>query len=134
TEAEDDAMWAAIKKVDRFYDRLEPMPKGYEMFKAVKEAYPGIIEVLTGIPKPRRGIVTAGEDKESWVERFLGKDIPVHIVYKEEKKEKCLGKEYVLIDDRRTNIEEWEAAGGSGIFYEEGKTDIIEKLKQIASQ
>ena len=130
TEAEDDAMWAAIRKVDRFYDRLEPLPKGYELFKAAKEAYPGMVEVLTGIPKPKRGIETAGEDKKSWAERLLGKDIPVHIVYKEEKKNYCGGKEYFLIDDRRTNIEEWEAAGGSGIFYEEEKADVDLIIKQ----
>ncbi len=131
TKAADEAMWAAIKGVEHFYDRLEPLPKGFEMFKHIKETYPGIIEVLTGIPKPKRGMVTAGEDKEAWVKRLMGEDIPVHIVYKEEKKNFCTGKDCVLIDDRRANIEEWEASGGSGILYKEGETDIPAALERI---
>ena len=116
---EDDAMWEAISSVEHFYDRLEPLPNGIEMFRFAQENYPGIVEVLTGIPKPKRGIINAGEDKISWVKRILGEDIPVHIVFKEDKKNYCKGKDYILIDDRRTNIEEWEEAGGTGILYKE---------------
>ena len=122
---EDDAMWEAISRVEHFYDRLEPLSSGMELFRFAEKKYPGCIEVLTGIPKPKRGILNAGEDKISWVKRILGEDIPVHIVFKEEKKNFCKGKDYVLIDDRRTNIEEWEEAGGTGILYTESgqKTD-----------
>ena len=126
-ENEDDAMWEAVSRVEHFYDRLEPLSNGIKMFRFVEKKYPGSIEVLTGIPKPRRGILNAGEDKISWVKRILGEDIPVHIVFKEDKKNYCKGKDYVLIDDRRTNIEEWEEAGGTGILYKEpGQTE--EKL------
>ncbi len=131
TKAEDEAMWAAVKEVAHFYDKLEVLPEGFKMFGLVKEKYPGIIEILTGIPKPRRGIATAGEDKTAWVKRLLGAEIPVNIVFKEEKKNFCRGREYVLIDDRRTNIEEWEEGGGSGILYREGETDLLSLLDQI---
>ena len=134
TQAEDDTMWEAIRKIEHFYDKLEPLPKGFEMFQSVKATYPKIIEVLTGIPKPKRGILTAGEDKITWVKRLLGRDIPVHIVFKEDKKNFCKGKEYVLIDDRRTNIEEWEQMGGSGVFYKEGETDILAALDSLLHQ
>ncbi len=129
--AEDKAMWEHVKRVPNFYDKLEPMPRGFEMFKAVKQAYPGIVEILTGIPKPHRGIETAGEDKIAWSNRLMGEDIPVHIVFKEEKKNFATGKDCVLIDDRGKNIEEWEEAGGSGIFYKEGETDIMKELEKI---
>ncbi len=131
TKEEDEAMWAAIREVEHFYDKLKPLPNGFEAFRAVSLAYPGIIEILTGIPKQKRGIVTAGEDKISWVRRVLGDNIPVHIVYKEEKKNYCNGKEYVLIDDRGANIEEWEQNGGSGILYKEGETDVIGILERL---
>ncbi len=116
---EDDAMWEAISRVDHFYDKLEPLPNGMGLFRFAENKYPGCVEVLTGIPKPKRGIFTAGEDKISWVKRILGEDIPVHIVFKEEKKNYCKGKDYVLIDDRLANIEEWEKAGGTGMLYKE---------------
>ncbi len=121
---EDDAMWEAVRGVDHFYDRLEPLPNGMKLFRFAQEKCPGNVEVLTGVPKPKRGILNAGEDKISWVKRILGEDVPVHIVFKEEKKNFCKGKDYVLIDDRQANIEEWVEAGGTGILYKEpGRTE-----------
>ncbi|MCR5627119.1 MAG: hypothetical protein K6F99_07365 [Lachnospiraceae bacterium] len=132
SEEEDRAMWAAVREVEHFYDKLEPLPEGMKMFRIVKDKYPGIVEVLTGIPKKHRGITTAGEDKITWVKRLMGEDIPVHIVYKEEKKNFTKGKEYVLIDDRGQNIEEWIENGGSGILYKEGETDVIAALDELS--
>ena len=131
-EDEDDAMWEAISRVEHFYDRLEPLPNGIEIFRYAQENHPGIVEVLTGIPKPKRGILNAAEDKISWVKRVLGEDVPVHIVFKEEKKNYCKGKDYILIDDRRTNIEEWEKAGGTGMLYREPRKleDRMEFLEE----
>ena len=63
----DDAMWAAIRETGHFYDRLELMPGAKKMFDTVYGKYGERCEILTGIPKPRRGITTAGEDKISWV-------------------------------------------------------------------
>lgn len=131
TPVDDDAMWEAMRKVDHFFDKLEPMPEGIRMFRSVKEKYPGIIEVLSGIPKEKRGMVTAAGDKASWAKRVLGEDIPVNLVFKEEKKSLCKGRNYVLIDDRRSSIEDWEEAGGSGILYIEGETDIIRALEEL---
>ena len=37
---QDDLMWDRIRKVDHFYDRLEPMAGAKEMFGAVYGAYP----------------------------------------------------------------------------------------------
>lgn len=39
------------------------------------------------------------------------------IVYREQKKDYCKGKEYILIDDLNKNISEWEALGGTGILH-----------------
>ena len=115
--AADEKMWEAVRNVERFYDRLELMQGAEELFRALDEKYPGCCEILTGIPKPRHGILTAGEDKTSWVRRLLSKDVPVHIVYKEEKKNYCTGKDCILIDDYSRNIKEWEASGGTGILH-----------------
>lgn len=74
-------------------------------------------EILTGIPKPRRGIVTAAEDKINWAHRILLPDVKVNVVYREQKPEFCKGSGSVLIDDYRKNILEWEQYGGTGILF-----------------
>lgn len=81
----DDEMWNRIRNVQNFYDKLVPLPGAIEMFKKVRGVYGAKCEILTGIPKPKRGITTAGEDKIKWVHRLLGEDIVVNIVLREEK-------------------------------------------------
>ncbi len=117
TKASDDAMWAAIRGVDHFYDKLEPVPGAQELFRDLYNKYGNRCEILTGIPKEKRGIATAGEDKMNWIHRLFGPEIVVHIVYKEQKKEYCTGPECILVDDFSTNINEWQAGGGTGIRF-----------------
>ena len=71
-----------IKKVDNFYDKLEFMPGAEKMFRTIYEKYGDKCEILTGIPKPKRGILTAGEDKIKWAHRLLSEDIVVNTFYK----------------------------------------------------
>ncbi len=123
-------MWEAIRKAGNFYDRLELMPGAKEMFDAVYGKYGGKCEILTGIPKPKRGIVTAGDDKRAWVRRLLSKDIVVNIVYREEKPKYCSGKDCVLIDDFGKNIKEWEAIGGTGILSISAESTLT-RLKEL---
>ncbi len=111
----DDEMWDAIKKTPHFYDYLELMPGAKDMFDAVYSKYGNKCEILTGIPKPRRGIVNAAEDKKTWVKRLLSEDIIVNVVFREEKPQFCHGKGCILIDDMEKNIREWTDMGGTGI-------------------
>ena len=114
---EDDEMWERIRETKHFYDYLELMPGAKEMFDAVYGRYGNRCEILTGIPKPKRGIVNAGEDKKIWVRRLLAEDIKVNIVFREEKPQYCTGKGCILIDDMERNIRDWKAMGGTGILH-----------------
>ena len=67
SKAEDDRMWEEIRKVGHFYDKLELMPGAKEMFDAVYGKYGDRCEILTGIPKEKRKILTAAEDKRAWM-------------------------------------------------------------------
>lgn len=125
----DDEMWKRIKEADHFYDRLELMPGAKELFDAVYNKYGDKCEILTGVPKPKRGIVTAGEDKINWVRRILSKDIKVNIVLREEKKNYCTGKGCILIDDMEKNILEWKEMGGSG-FINVNARNTLERLQK----
>ena len=114
---QDDLMWEKIRQVDHFYDRLELMPGAKEMFDAVYGKYGDRCEILTGIPKEKRKILTAGEDKEAWMKRILSEKIVVNICLRAQKIKKCTGADAVLIDDLQENIDEWNAAGGIGILH-----------------
>ena len=123
----DDPMWVKIREVDHYYDKLELMPGAEKMFRILYDKYRDKCEILTGIPKPKRGILTAGEDKTNWVHRLLSKDIVVNIVFREQKPDYCTGKDCILIDDLEKNIEAWEECGGTGILF----TDADSVLKRI---
>ena len=117
SKEEDDLMWGKIREVDHFYDKLEPMPGAVELFHEIYEKFGDKCEILTGIQKPKRGILTAGEDKISWAHRILTPELIVNIVYREEKKNYCTGEDCILIDDLESNIEDWKNHGGTGILY-----------------
>ena len=116
-EEDDRLMWERAKNVEHFYDMLEPMPGAIEMFNKLYERFGDSLEVLTGIPKPERGMPTAALDKEDWIHRFLSQDIKVNPVRRRDKPLFCTGKEDILIDDLKDNIEAWEKAGGTGILH-----------------
>ncbi len=114
---DDDEMWAALRKVDRYYSRLKLMPGAKEMFDAVYGAYGDRCEILSGVPKPDKGMPTASDDKREWVRRLLSEDIVINTVRREDKGTFCTGRDCVLIDDLGTNVREWELAGGTGILH-----------------
>ena len=124
----DDAMWEAIKNVDHFYDKLNPMPGAVEMFNQLRDEY-GNCEILSAGPKPKRGIVTAGDDKRAWVHRILGADVPVNIVTREEKADFAKNRRCILIDDLAVNIEAWNETG-SGIQHR-SVDDTLNKVRVI---
>jgi len=130
---QDDAMWEAIRAVPHFYDKLELMPGAREMFDYIYSNYGDRCEILTGIPKPKRGIATAGEDKIAWMHRVLAAGIKVNVVYKEEKKSFCKGEDCILIDDLERNIDEWKSNGGTGILHKSSEETlrIIKNLEDV---
>ena len=112
----DDDMWERIRDVGHFYDKLELMPGAKKLFDDLYARYGDRCEILSGIPKPRRGSTTAGEDKINWVRRMLSENVAVNIVYKEDKPDYCTGRDCILIDDLPANIMAWEKMGGTGII------------------
>lgn len=113
----DDAMWSGIQKVDHFYDRLELMPDTKALFDELYEKYGDRVQILSAVPKPKRNIPDAKDDKINWVHRLLGEDIQVNIVLREQKPEYCRNKDCILIDDFDENIESWREYGGTGIQF-----------------
>ena len=52
------------------------------MFHRIYDAFGDKCEILSGVPKARRGVVTAGEDQIRWVSRLLSDPIG-SVVYRE---------------------------------------------------
>ena len=111
-------------------DKLEIIPGAKELFDYIYNKYGDKCDILTGVPKPRRGITTAGEDKINWVRRLLSEDIKVNIVWREDKPDYCTGKDCILIDDYELNIREWENCGCTGIHFVDA-ISAMEMIKQL---
>ncbi|MCR4955197.1 MAG: hypothetical protein K6A30_00745 [Lachnospiraceae bacterium] len=128
-----DDLWAAVKKVDHFYLQLKPYEGAVEMFMELYREYGHKVEILSGIPRARRGIVTARQDKIDWVHKYLSPDVKCNIVYREEKQNYCTGPQDILIDDFDVTIEQWESKGGSGICHVSIE-DTKNKIRQLKQQ
>ena len=115
---DDEKMWAAVKNVDHFYYKLEPIRGSVEMLKTLIDKYGDKCEILSAVPKARRGIIHAEEDKREWIRKYLGNEIVVNLVHDwTEKLPFCTGEGCVLIDDRYENILGWREVGGTGILF-----------------
>ena len=114
---DDDRMFDAMRKVEHFYLKLEPIDGALKLFNDIREQYGDRVEVLTAIPKPERKIDNADTDKIEWARTYLGPDVKVNIVLRKEKKDFVKGRETVLIDDSEENIDEWNEAGGWGVWF-----------------
>ena len=125
-DGSDAYMWEKIRQVDHFYARLKVLPGAIKMFETVVRANPGKCQILTGVPKPDKGIRYASEDKEEWIRRYFSKSIPVNIVLRKDKILFCKGKGSILIDDFSANIKAWEKAGGTGICHKDPERTLRE--------
>ncbi len=117
SDEEEGLMWEAIRKVDHFYARLEPLPGAIGMLEEVCRVYGDRCEILTGVPKESRGIRDAGKDKIAWMRRMFPEEIPVNIVMRREKKNYCKGAGSILIDDLEKTVLEWREKGGIAVLH-----------------
>ena len=109
------AMWPRLARTPGFYDKLDWLADGRELWAQVGALQPTI---LTGLPLGR----WAEPHKRTWCTRELGQDVPVitcmsrdkHSRAREAAPEEAVP---VLIDDRNSLREKFESAGGVFIHY-----------------
>ena len=133
TEMETAKLWSEIRKIDHFYNKLGTIPGSKEMFDAIYKKYGSKCEILSAIPNPKRNICTAEEDKREWVKREISDSVKVNIVLRKEKSKYADSKGCILIDDFKSNIEEWEALGGYGILFTSAK-DVLREIEKFEQQ
>ena len=118
----DKKFWEPIDKagVD-FWLNLEWTPDGKALWDYIKKYNPELLSSPSIQNDSRVG-------KAKWVE----KELPgVHLILRSaEKKQEFAAPNTILIDDRESNIEQWERAGGIAIFHT-STADTINQLKQL---
>lgn len=124
-------MWPRLAKTSHFYEKLDWMSDGRELWNFVKP-YNAII--LTGLP-----IGTWAEpQKRAWCTRELGLEISVITCLSKEKPYKALdvcfdGQIPVLIDDRIKLKDPWQDIGGVFIHHTSADSSIA-ALKELGFQ
>lgn len=130
TDEDGERIFASMREQEHFYLRLEPMAGAVEMLNTLWEKYGDKCEILTGVPKPSRGIVTATEDKIDWMKKWFKFDIKVNCVRRSDKKNYCTGPDCILIDDYAKNTDEWQECGGTYILFTDC-AQAMEEMKKI---
>ena len=84
------------------------MPDGKELWDAIKDKKPTILSAPSKSPSSRLG-------KRLWVQNNIS-GAPL-ILAAAEKKKNYARKDAILIDDRISNINDWNNSGGIGILH-----------------
>lgn len=103
------AMWAALARHPDFYAALELMADARMLWDFCRPFEPTI---LTGLPRGN----WAEDQKRRWVRRMLGEKVRV-ITTQSREKHKFATPGAVLVDDRASLREAWEAAGGIFVHH-----------------
>ncbi len=122
-----DDVWKKLTVNPRIYRDLKKTPYADELVTVCKskcQENKWILKFLTAVPKGN-DVPWAFYDKMTWA-LFFYPDIPVMFgPYSKDKHQHCRSGD-ILIDDRRSNIEEWQSAGGMGILHKDIKSTLTQ--------
>lgn len=121
-------IWELIAACPHFYANLKPLDGAVEFFNKLVEKYgKDKVEILSGVPKEKREVVTSREDKITWCKKYLPEGIKVNLCLRAEKINYCKDTSCILIDDLEKNYKEWEAAGGTAILCKQNFDYMLDK-------
>ena len=103
-----------------YWVNLQWMPDGKELWNHIKQYSPILLSAPSRDPQSRWG-------KRIWVKKHIP-GTPLILAAAEAKKNYAK-KDAILIDDRISNINDWNAAGGIGILHTSTST-TIDKLSK----
>lgn len=114
-----DQTWRRLKDDQRMYSKLPLKEGAYDLVdwcRTYCKANDANLFFLSAIPHGN-DMPWAPQDKVFWGQEYFP-DIPVFLgPYSHQKHMHVRNPGDILIDDRRSNIEEWERAGGRGHIY-----------------
>lgn len=120
-ELEPNFLWRPFSLTEQnLFFKLEPINGALEFLEKIIERYNSTHEIfiLTALPYPTGYLITAAEDKERWIRRYLHDTIPVHTVLGGVNKRYFVNsQDDILIDDTEKVIDKWIEYGGRGIKH-----------------
>ena len=121
------SMWPRLAHSGDFYDNLDWLPAGRDLWAGVSQLEPTI---LTGLPLGK----WAEPQKRAWCRRELGGDVRVITCMSRDKGSRAReatpeGATPILIDDRDSLRERFEASGGIFVHC----TDHARALREVRS-
>ena len=122
--------WVKLASVDRLYYQLPLMPDATKLVAYVKSLSTRFqIGFLTAIPR-RTTIPSARADKQAWVDKYFP-GMRMDIGPFSHDKHKWCSPGDILVDDRPSNIREWNAAGGIAIYHTGDVNATIKRLNEV---
>ena len=103
------------------WDLMDWMPDGRELWRAIKQYRPTLLsQLMADVWEVSR------HEKRTWVDRELGKDIPLIVVHGEDGKFPHSGLGHILIDDSEAHRLPWERMGGHFILHRSVRDSIAQ--------
>ena len=122
--------WLRLASIDRLYYQLPLMPDATKLVAYVKSLSTRFqIGFLTAIPR-RTTIPSARADKQAWVDKYFP-GMRMDIGPFSHDKHKWCSPGDILVDDRPSNIREWNAAGGIAIYHTGDVNATIKRLNEV---
>ena len=122
--------WLRLASIDRLYYQLPLMPDATKLVAYVKSLSTRFqIGFLTAIPR-RTTIPSARADKQAWVDKYFP-GMRMDIGPFSHDKHKWCSPGDILVDDRPSNIREWNAAGGIAIYHLGDVNATIKRLNEV---
>ncbi len=120
---------------ERLFRHLKPYKDMFELVqfcRSLKDSHGIRTEILTATGSINREIVV--KDKREWIDEWVDPNMIVNCVEKGGSKRGFAQPDYVLIDDRKSNIKSFTDVGGTGILHISGNSPrTIDKLKSMIS-
>ena len=122
--------WNKLASVDRLYYQLPLMPDATKLVAYVKSLSTRFnVQFLTAVPR-RTTMPSARDDKQAWVDKYFpGMKMDIG-PYSHDKQKWCRPGD-ILVDDRPSNIEVWNAAGGIAIYHTGDVNASIKRLNEV---
>lgn len=120
------AFWELIdNKIGvRFWVGMDWMPAGRQLWDFISPYQPDLLTSPSRHDTSRLG-------KNLWVKNNLNPKPKVIFVYSSDK-QRYASENAILIDDKKSNINEWTAKGGIAIRCKDGNVDhVLEKLREL---
>jgi 5'(3')-deoxyribonucleotidase len=130
------AIWDQLTQVPNLYRNLPLMPRARELYQVANQFATELnwrVAILTAIPKGN-DVPDAFQDKVDWAQEHFPNLRVYFGPYSKDKHHHARPGD-ILVDDRKSNCEEWTQAGGTAVrvlpnAYEEA----IDKLKELLEQ